>query len=172
MAKIRVLQQSKNVVLELIKNRLPGKELYQEMLYQLANTGDTNWVLVSMDGDNFGAIKRESEMYADYIVSSFNSQVKNICDKYKSICKGYKRGGDEISLFIYCKNKTQENNEARKIMKELFNNIRKNGQFTVSAGLSWLEEDEIGAIWENRAEIALQDAKKNGKNRIHWYNEN
>ena len=40
------------------------------------------------------------------------------------------------------------------------NNIGKNGQFPISAGLSWMDDDEIGDIWESRTETALQLEQK------------
>ena len=49
-------------------------------------------------------------------------------------------------------------------------NISKNDRFTISCGLTHLDEDEFGEDWENRAEKALKQAKDNGKNQFCWIN--
>ena len=166
------LQEGKNVFLAARENasKIEQQDKYKKKLDEIANKGNTNWVLAAMDGDNFGAIGETSKLKIEYVINILSGQVQEIANKYSDICLGYQRGGDEFSLIIYCGNDSGGINKsvAQDITNELMSNINKIGQFTISGGLTQLHEEETGRQWENRAEKGLQQAKKNGKNQFCW----
>ena len=151
---------------------VPKKDKYIAKRNEIANTRDTNWVLAAMDGDKFGKISHESMIGASYVIALLNNEIFKICQKYNDKCQciGYQRGGDEFSMFIYCPNGNK--NVAAGVVEELFKNIRAIGEFTVSACLTFLDDDETGEEWEIRAEIALKKAKNDGRDRLYWQKSN
>ena len=167
------LKNECNYLLKLINDKnklLHKKNEYLNKLNSIADSFDVNWVLISIDGDNFGNIKNNSLIGAKYIILSLNNQINNIINEYnnnKNIkCFGFQRGGDEFSIFVYCNN--QDKSIAEEFINKLFNNIRNNGDYTISAGITFLDDDETGKFFENRAEEALKISKQTGKDKWTW----
>lgn len=144
---------------------LEGQNEYKSKIKSVANAGKTDWVLAAMDGDSIGKIKNKSMVGAKYVIYLITNEVYQICDVYgKNICAGYLRGGDEFSILINCSDKKIAEN----VINQLIENVRNKGECTISAGLTFLKEDETANEWENRAEEALQKAKNNGKDQLAW----
>lgn len=152
-----------------------NKEEYKNELKNLANSDDndkTCWVLVSIDGDNIGRMKSDSLVRAKMAMRGLDKEITDICIKYKNNyqCHGYLRGGDEYSIFIKSSTKGDKT-DANNIVNELMQNVRKNCPITISAGLTFLQNDELYSGWEHRAEKGQQAAKNNGKNCFKWDDE-
>ena len=167
------LKEGKNIFLNVVTNgiKIKQKQEYKKKLVSIADTENKNWVLAAMDGDNFGNIKKQSSLAIQYAIYVFACQVQYMEDKYNGVCFAFQRGGDEFSLFINTgnnNNSKSSKNIVEDIMNELMLNISKNGRFTISCGLTYLQEDEFGKQWENRAEKGLKLAKQNGKNQFCW----
>ena len=177
---------------------LEQKESYKKQLNQLANNksskNEGHWVLAAIDADDFGLLRKSNPKGAAVAMKLLQDEIMKICDKYGDKTIGYQRGDDEFSIFIDIssdnnekkKNKNNDNNNnnnntnnvqlnlefAQRVINELISNVEDETETTISAGLTMLSEDkdEFGYEWEDRAEAALNTAKKNGKNKLWWNN--
>lgn len=145
---------------------------YKTKLNELANQGNTNWILAAIDGDNVGNLKQLSEVGARYALKMLCYQLIQLCENAENKrCLAFRRGGDEFSVFIDCNGKTQQDNKAiyaKTVLDQLLANVRKHAHITISVGYTFLEDDELGDEWEDRAEQGLLHAKKNGKDQAYF----
>ena len=154
--------------------KLGKKNKYKIKLNNIADNEDFNWCLIAIDGDNIGKIKKESDIGAKYVIESLKNTIFSVINEFNNINNinnnkksiGFERGGDECSIFIYCKDQNKQ--IAEKLIYNLFDNIQKQGNCTISAGLGFLEEDETGEDFEDRVEKGLEKSKQNGKHQWNW----
>ena len=167
--KTRILQQARRNLLErrslnVDLNEYRQNELLQQSMSISEKTG-ANLSLILIDVDDFKKINDTyGHVAGDRVLSDMGRILQSILRREDAACR---YGGEEFAILIQYATQKQVIQAAEKIRSHveshLFGDLPR---ITVSVGCSTYQLDESAASFVKRVDLALYEAKRNGKNRV------
>lgn len=144
--------------------RLPNRRYFRNILLELKNTD--NYIFI-IDIDSFKNINdKYGHDMGDEVLRAFGNLLSSLHDGNVT---AFRIGGEEFAVIMTLPSQQDASVLAEKILsrtREVM--IRNKIRFTVSIGVGQKKEDETVGNLLKRVDIALYEAKKQGKNRIEW----
>lgn len=165
-------QQANNDFLTGLYNRMRCEHDLKKYLADVKKRG-TQGSLFYMDMDNFKNINDGlGHQYGDILLQEISSRLRNVPEIARTC---YRMGGDEFIIIIPEEYYFKKNDILNRLMKNFNKPWYLNGAdyyCTMSLGVVDFPRDgeEAGDLIK-KADIAMYEAKKAGKNRIHHYTE-
>ena len=162
----------------MIEFLLPNEDAFTKKTNEIVQKNDNNskkhWIMGMIDGDDIGKIKSDQNNggmpVASQAIGVIGTEIVGFCNENDNTF-GFQPGGDEFSILM--KDEKENDELIGNVMNKLKDNIARSTnerigrKVTVSIGLARLNlnnDDEMGRLWESRAEKGLQRAKDCGKN--------
>jgi diguanylate cyclase (GGDEF)-like protein len=157
-------QKSRRDGLTGLFNRATFDELLQQSMSISEKTG-ANLSLILIDVDDFKKINDTyGHVAGDRVLSDMGRILQSILRREDAACR---YGGEEFAILIQYATQKQVIQAAEKIRSHveshLFGDLPR---ITVSVGCSTYQLDESAASFVKRVDLALYEAKRNGKNRV------
>jgi diguanylate cyclase (GGDEF)-like protein len=145
-------------------NRATFDELLQQNMSISGKTG-ANLSLILIDVDDFKNVNDTcGHVAGDRVLSDIGRILQSILRREDAACR---YGGEEFAVLIQCATQRQVVQAAEKIRSHVeshsFGDLPR---ITVSVGCSTYQLDEPAASFVKRVDLALYEAKRNGKNRV------
>jgi diguanylate cyclase (GGDEF)-like protein len=183
--KVRILQQARVNLLErrrlkvdlreyMQKSRRDGltglfnRATFDELLQENINVSERNgssFSLILVDIDNF---KNVNDTYGhvegDSVLSDMGIILHSVLRQDDAACR---YGGEEFAILVQHAKPNHVAQMAEKIRSHVESHqFNKLSGVTVSIGCCTYQQDETAKIFINRADLALYEAKRSGKNRV------
>lgn len=144
--------------------RLPNRRYFRNILLELKNTD--NYIFI-IDIDSFKNINdKYGHDMGDEVLRAFGNLLSSLHDGNVT---AFRIGGEEFAVIMTLPSQQDASVLAEKILSRTRDvMIRNKIRFTVSIGVGQKKEDETVGNLLKRVDIALYEAKKQGKNRIEW----
>jgi diguanylate cyclase (GGDEF)-like protein len=157
-------QKSRRDGLTGLFNRTTFDELLQQNMSISERTG-AKLSLILIDVDDF---KKVNDTYGhvagDRVLSGIGRILQSILRREDAICR---YGGEEFAVLIQYATPKQVVQAAEKIRSHVeSHSFDKPPRLTVSVGCGTYQPEEPAASFINRVDLALYEAKRNGKNRV------
>lgn len=150
--------------------KLYNRNALQETLVSLINRThkkQTEPYLAILDLDFFKNVNDQfGHIAGDAVLITISDIIKEKMGSYR---KAFRFGGEEFMLIFENTSKdnvTQIINDIRQTFSHTKFPFAQNKTFTLSAGISVLQQDDLPAIWIDRADKALYYAKTHGRDQI------
>jgi diguanylate cyclase (GGDEF)-like protein len=145
-------------------NRATFNDLLQENMTIAKRTG-TSFSLILVDIDDF---KKVNDTYGhvvgDMVLSDIGQILKSVLRREDAACR---YGGEEFAILVQYVTQNQLAQAAEKIRSHVVNHsFDKLPPISVSIGCSTYQQDETAKVFINRADLALYEAKRSGKNKV------
>ena len=125
----------------------------------------TPMTIISLDLDYFKSINDQyGHAGGDQVLIEFGALLKA---RIRKTDKAFRTGGEEFLIIVFNADKALGVQIAEKIRKDA-NDLRilEGIQFSFSAGVSQLDDDDDVTSWLKRCDIKLYEAKHSGRNRV------
>ncbi|GHU37135.1 hypothetical protein AGMMS50256_34690 [Betaproteobacteria bacterium] len=157
-------QKSRYDALTGLFNRATFNDLLQENMTVSKRVG-ASFSLILIDIDNF---KRVNDTYGhvmgDAVLSDMGKILQSVLRQEDAACR---YGGEEFAILVQHATQNQMIRMAEKVRSCVENHtFDKLPTITVSIGCSTYQQDETAKIFINRADLALYEAKRSGKNKV------
>jgi diguanylate cyclase (GGDEF)-like protein len=145
-------------------NRATFDELLQQNMSISERTG-ANLSLILIDVDNFKAVNDTyGHVAGDRVLADIGRILQSILRREDAACR---YGGEEFAVLIQHATPKQVAQAAEKIRSHVESHpFDELPSITVSVGCGTFQLDESAASFVNRADLALYEAKRTGKNRV------
>jgi diguanylate cyclase (GGDEF)-like protein len=145
-------------------NRNTFDDLLQENMNVSKRTG-ADFSLILIDIDDFKKVNDTcGHVVGDRVLSDIGQILQSVLRQEDAACR---YGGEEFAILVQHATQNQLTKTAEKIRKHVekhpFNELP---HISVSIGCATYQQDETARIFINRADLALYEAKRSGKNRV------
>jgi diguanylate cyclase (GGDEF)-like protein len=157
-------QKSRRDGLTGLFNRTTFDELLQQNMSISEKTG-ANLSLILIDVDNFKEVNDTyGHVAGDRVLSDMGRILQSILRREDAACR---YGGEEFAILIQYATQKQVVQAAEKIRSHVErHSFGELPRITVSVGCCTYQLDESATSFINRVDLALYEAKRNGKNRV------
>ncbi|MDR0441562.1 MAG: GGDEF domain-containing protein [Candidatus Accumulibacter sp.] len=157
-------QKSRRDGLTGLFNRATFDELLQQNMSIAEKTG-ANLSLILIDIDDFKDVNDNyGHVVGDQVLSDIGRILQSILRREDAVCR---YGGEEFAVLIQYATQEQVAQAAEKIRSHVeSHSFGEPPRLTVSVGCSTYQMEESATSFINRADLALYEAKRGGKNRV------
>jgi diguanylate cyclase (GGDEF)-like protein len=145
-------------------NRATFDDLLQENM-SVSERNGSSFSLILLDIDDFKKINDTyGHVEGDMVLSDLGQILHSVLRQDDAACR---YGGEEFAILVQHAKPNQVAQMAEKIRGHVENHqFNKLPSVTVSIGCCTYQQDETANVFINRADLALYEAKRNGKNRV------
>jgi diguanylate cyclase (GGDEF)-like protein len=158
------MQKSRRDGLTGLFNRATFDELLQENM-NISKRNGASFALILIDVDDFKNVNDTyGHVIGDMVLSNIGQILQSVMRQEDAACR---YGGEEFAILVQHATQNQLCRAAEKIRahveKHHFNEIP---HISVSIGCATYQQEETAQVFINRADLALYEAKRSGKNRV------